>query len=283
MQVWPGIPERYGQWAGSGGAALTGFRHDLGRTSAPGDGAAPTRLPGLPVAVARRWPTSLTTLPIAGVLSVGLLVVGAPLLAVVNAARQGRPVELPILVFLTVGALTVLALAPVVSIAVAAIERWRLRLVDPRPLHRQRCHGPGRALHRCRGLAGGRPHLLARRPRAAGVLAALPDRLLDLTLIASPWLVGDADPVIVVWTTVDTPGRRSRTRSSGVLLLPVLVYLARPARRRSRPRWPGGCSAGPPTGRRCGRSPARGPGWSTRTRPNAAASSATCTTARSPG
>ena len=82
-----------------------------------------------------------TTLPIAGVLSIGLLVVGAPLMAVVNATRQGRPVELPILVFLTVVALTVLALAPVVSIAVAAIERWRLRPGGPASAAPATLHG----------------------------------------------------------------------------------------------------------------------------------------------
>lgn len=36
-----------------------------------------------------------TTVPIAGTLFVGLLVVAAPLLAVINAARQGRPVSFP--------------------------------------------------------------------------------------------------------------------------------------------------------------------------------------------
>ncbi|WP_027661017.1 hypothetical protein [Salinispora fenicalii] len=39
-----------------------------------------------------------STLPIAGTLFVGLLVVAAPLLAVINAVRQGRSVELLLVV-----------------------------------------------------------------------------------------------------------------------------------------------------------------------------------------
>ena len=50
--------------------------------------------------------------------------------------------------------------------------------------------------------------------------------LLDLTLIASPWLVGDADPVIVVWTTVDTARQAIPYAAVGVLGVPALVYLA---------------------------------------------------------
>ncbi|MGK5674328.1 sensor histidine kinase [Micromonospora sp. URMC 106] len=166
----------------------------------------------------------VTTVPVAGVLSVGLLVVGAPLLAAVNAVRQGRQVELPLVLFLTVGALMMLAAAPVVSIAVTAVERQRLGIVDPRPL----------PAHRWRGLAARYTTAAAWRevahafwlgslvPLLYWVFALL--ALLDLTLVASPWLAGDADEVIVVWTTVDTPGEAAPYAVVGVLLVPVLWY-----------------------------------------------------------
>ncbi|MGC4789788.1 histidine kinase [Micromonospora sp. DT178] len=166
----------------------------------------------------------LTTVPVAGVLAVGLLVVGAPLLAAVSAARQDRPVELPLVLFLAVGALAVLASAPVVSIAVTAVERQRLGLVDGRPL----------PAYRWWGLAARYTEAAAWRevahtfwlggvvPLGYAVFTLLV--LLDLTLVASPWLAGDADEVIVVWTTVDTAGEAVPYAVLGVLLLPVLWY-----------------------------------------------------------
>ncbi|MEU1602172.1 sensor histidine kinase [Micromonospora matsumotoense] len=167
-----------------------------------------------------------TTVPIAGLLSIGLLVVGAPLLAVVNAARQGSPVELPIVVFLTVVALLTLVLAPVVSIAVAAVERWRLPLVDPRPLHRQRFAGLAERYTSAGAWREvGHTFLLGGLvPLAYWLLFLI--TLLDLTLIASPWLAGDAHSVIVVWTTVDTARQAIPYAALGVLGVPALVYLA---------------------------------------------------------
>ncbi|MEU6074167.1 sensor histidine kinase [Micromonospora sp. NPDC047074] len=166
----------------------------------------------------------VSTVPVAGVLSVGLLVVGAPLLAAVNAVRQGRPVELPLVLFLAVGALLILASAPVVSIAATAVERQRLNLVDPRPL----------GAYRWRGLAARYTGADAWRevahafwlggivPLGYAVCTLLV--LLDLTLVASPWLTADADEVIVVWTVVDTPREAVPYAVLGVLLLPVLWY-----------------------------------------------------------
>ncbi|MFI5485841.1 MULTISPECIES: sensor histidine kinase [Micromonospora] len=168
----------------------------------------------------------LTTVPIAGALAVGLLVVGAPLLAAVNAVRQGRPVELPLVLFLTVGSLVTLALAPIVSIPVAAVERWRLGVVDERRLP------PGR----WSGLSARYTTAAAWRevayacwlgtvvPIAYWVFALV--ALLDLTLVASPWLAGDADEVIVVWATVDTPSEAVPYAVLGVLAVPALWYAA---------------------------------------------------------
>ncbi|RZU74473.1 signal transduction histidine kinase [Micromonospora kangleipakensis] len=167
----------------------------------------------------------VTTVPIAGVLSIGLLVLGAPLLAAVNAARQhGRPIPLALVLFLAVGSLITLASAPLVSVAVTAIERWRLRLVDARPL----------PVQRWQGVAGRYTTATAWRevahtfwlgsvvPLGYGMFALL--LLLDLTLVASPWLAGDADQVIVVWTTVDTPRQAVPYAILGVLLVPVFWY-----------------------------------------------------------
>ncbi|MDO3703039.1 sensor domain-containing protein [Micromonospora sp. C28SCA-DRY-2] len=166
----------------------------------------------------------LTTVPVAGTLAVGLLVVGAPLLAAGNAVRQGRPVELALVLFLAVGSLVTLALAPVVSIPVAAVERWRLGVVDQRP-------SPAAPWS---GLAARYTSAAAWRevayafwlgsvvPIGYWVFALV--ALLDLTLVASPWLAGEADEVIVVWTTVDTPGEAVPYAILGVLLLPALWY-----------------------------------------------------------
>src|SRR4051812_46613126 len=82
-----------------------------------------------------------TSVPIAGVLSVGLLVIAAPLVAFINATRQGRPVQAALVVFCVLGAVIIVALAPVVSIAGAAVERWRLPMVDPRPVVGPRLSG----------------------------------------------------------------------------------------------------------------------------------------------
>src|SRR5688500_8295807 len=83
-----------------------------------------------------------TTVPIAGMVSLGLLFVGAPLLAAVNSAqRQGRPLDPRLVAFVGVGAFVLLMSAPVVSAAVAVVERWRLGIVDERALPTQRWRG----------------------------------------------------------------------------------------------------------------------------------------------
>ncbi|MFF5177904.1 histidine kinase [Micromonospora sp. NPDC000316] len=176
----------------------------------------------------------ISTVPVAGVLAVGLLVIGAPLLAAVNALRQhGRPPDLPLMLFLAVGSLTLLALAPIVSFPVAVVERWRLGLVDGRPLPAPRWTG---LAARYRSAAGWREvaylfWLGGIAPVAYWVFLLLV--LLDLGLIASPWLAfdstsesGDAAQVIVVWGTVDTAGEAIPYAIVGVLLVPVLWYAA---------------------------------------------------------
>ncbi|MFC0007047.1 sensor histidine kinase [Micromonospora siamensis] len=177
-----------------------------------------------------RWPWRalaylVTTVPIAGVLCVGPLAVAAPLLAAVNGVRRDtNPVSLPLLAFLTLGALLVVAAAPLVSFPVAALERWRLGIVDGRPM-------PAR----------GWPGLAARYTTATGwreaghafllagvvplvhwvVLLAI---LVDLTLVAGPWLADDGNQVVLGWTSVDTPAQAVPYALLGVALLPALWY-----------------------------------------------------------
>ena len=165
-----------------------------------------------------------TSVPIAGVLSVGLLVIAAPLVAFVNATKQGRPVQAALVVFCVVGALFIIALAPIVSIAVAAIERWRLPLVDPRPLAAARWSGLI-----ARYTTAGAWREVAYSFWLGGVIpivywVLLLIGLLDLTLIASPWLAGDVQ-MVMVWTTIDTPAEGVPFALLGVLLVPVLLYL----------------------------------------------------------
>ncbi|WDZ85207.1 sensor histidine kinase [Micromonospora cathayae] len=174
-----------------------------------------------------------TTVPVAAVLTSGLLVVVAPAVAVVNAARQGRPVELPVVVFLTLAGLALLAAAPLVSAPVAAFERWRLGLVDARPLPPARRLIAGDLLA---GLAARYTSAAAWREVAyAGWLGAVVPVaywtflvlvLLDLTLVASPWLVTGSDDMILVWTTVGTPREAVPYAIGAALFVPVLCYLA---------------------------------------------------------
>ncbi|MFC0507800.1 sensor histidine kinase [Micromonospora costi] len=166
-----------------------------------------------------------TTVPIAGVLCLGLLVVGAPLIAAVNAVRQhGRPISLPLALFLAVAALAAVALAPFVSAAVAAVERSRLAVIDPRPL-------PARPWS---GLAARYTTASAWRevaytvwlggvvPLAYWIYTLLV--LIDLMLIAGPWLAHNGDRVVLIWSTADTPGEAVPYAVAAVLLLPVLWY-----------------------------------------------------------
>ncbi|MEU7841979.1 sensor histidine kinase [Micromonospora sp. NPDC049114] len=166
----------------------------------------------------------VSTVPIAGVLSVGLLVIGAPLLAAANALRlHDRPPEIPLMLFLAVGSLTLVALAPIVSFPVAAVERWRLSLVDGRPLPAS--PWPGLAA-RYRTAAGWREvaylfWLGGFVPVAYWVFLVLV--LLDIGMVTSPWLAGDSDPV-VIWRPIESTGQAIPYAVVGVLLLPVLCY-----------------------------------------------------------
>ncbi|MFG1673413.1 histidine kinase [Micromonospora sp. NPDC049282] len=184
----------------------------------------------------RRYPLSawpwralayaVTTLPVAGVLAVAWSVVAAPVLLVASALRRGRPVDVPVLAVLAVVALAALAVAPLASAPVAAVERWRLGLVDDRPLP-----GPLRrgVVARWTSAAAWREVAYAAWlatvvPLGYGTFGLLV--LLDVALVAGPWLTGHGERIVLVWTTVDTPAAAVPYAVAGVLVAPALVYLA---------------------------------------------------------
>ncbi|MEU8083084.1 histidine kinase [Micromonospora sp. NPDC049101] len=169
---------------------------------------------------------AISTVPIAGLLAIGLLIVGAPLLAAANGLLlDGRPPGVALLLFLAVSSLGLLALAPIVSYPVAVIERWRLRLVDNRPLPapswpglvaRYRSAGAWREVVYLFCLGGFVPVVY-------WVFLLLV--LLDLGMITSPWLAGDAEPV-VIWQPIESTGEAIPYAIVAVLLLPVFCYAA---------------------------------------------------------
>ncbi|MEU5784387.1 sensor histidine kinase [Micromonospora lupini] len=166
----------------------------------------------------------VSTVPIAGVLAVGLLVIGAPLLPVVSTLRrQDRPPSIALMLFLITGSIILVALAPLLSFAVGAVERWRVRLVDDRPLPSS--PWPGLAA-RYRSAATWREvaylfWLGGFVPVAYWVFLVLV--LLDVGMVTSPWLAGDNEPV-VIWQPIDSTGEAVPYAIVGVLLLPVLCY-----------------------------------------------------------
>ncbi|RQX19963.1 sensor histidine kinase [Micromonospora ureilytica] len=183
----------------------------------------------------RRWLVSawpwralaylVTTVPIAGFLAVGLLVIGGPMLPVFSTLRRhGRPPSIALMLFLITGSVILVAFAPILSFAVAAVERWRVRLVDNRPLPSS--PWPGLAA-RYRSPATWREvaylfWLGGFTPVAYWVFLILV--LLDLGMISSPWLAGDANQPVVIWQPIDSTGEAVPYAIVGVLLIPVLWY-----------------------------------------------------------
>ena len=167
----------------------------------------------------------VTTVPIAGVLGVGLLIIGGPMLPVFSTLRQhGRPPSIALMLFLITGSIILLALAPLLSFAVAAVERWRVRLVDNRPLPSSPWPG---LVARYRSAATWREvaylfWLGGFTPVAYWVFLVLV--LLDLGMISSPWLAGDANQPVVIWQPIDSTGEAIPYAIVGVLLIPVLWY-----------------------------------------------------------
>lgn len=167
----------------------------------------------------------VTTVPIAGFLAVGLLVIGGPMLPVFSTLRRhGRPPSIALMLFLITGSVILVAFAPILSFAVAAVERWRVRLVDNRPLPPS--PWPGLAA-RYRSPSAWREvaylfWLGGFTPVAYWVFLILV--LLDLGMVTSPWLAGDANEPVVIWQPIDSTGEAVPYAIVGVLLIPVLWY-----------------------------------------------------------
>ncbi|MFG1652415.1 sensor histidine kinase [Micromonospora sp. NPDC049275] len=166
----------------------------------------------------------VSTVPIASVLTVGLLVIGAPLLPVLSTLRrEGRPPSIALMLFLITGSIILVGLAPILSFVVGAVERWRIRLVDNRPLPSS--PWPGLAA-RYRSAATWREvaylfWLGGFVPVAYWVFLVLV--LLDVGMVTSPWLAGNSEPV-VIWRPIESTGEAVPYAIVGVLLLPVLCY-----------------------------------------------------------
>ncbi|MGN9813545.1 histidine kinase [Micromonospora sp. BQ11] len=196
-------------------------------TASPAHLAEALRRPGYLFTV---WPWRalaylITTVPVAGVLSLGLLVLVAPLIASIRTARwDGPPTSAPLVAFLAVAGLTLLGLAPAVSIPVAVVERWRLGLVDDRPVPAPGWRGMAARWTTAVGWReAGYAFWLATVVPIAYWLVLLVV-LLDGSFIASPWVTGTAEDVVVGWTTVDSPRQALPYAVVGVLLVPVLWY-----------------------------------------------------------
>ncbi|WP_089154114.1 sensor histidine kinase [Micromonospora sp. NBS 11-29] len=169
---------------------------------------------------------AVTTLPVAGALAVVSSVLAAPLLLVVGAWRQDRPVDVVAFTVLTAVTLTGLALAPLVGAPVATFERWRLGLVDDRPVCAPDRRGPAA---RWTGGAAWREVAYAAWlgvvvPVAYGTFALLV--LLDLALVAGPWLTGGRERIVLLRATIDSPAEAVPYAVVGVLVAPALLYLA---------------------------------------------------------
>jgi len=123
-------------------------------------------------------------------------------------------------------ALAVVALAPLAGAPVAAVERWRLGLVDDRPVTAPKWRGLVARFTTADGWREGAylAVLGVAVPLAYGMFGLLV--LLDVALVAGPWLAGGEDRIVLIWATVDSPAEAVPYAVAGLLAVPALVYLA---------------------------------------------------------
>jgi len=176
----------------------------------------------------------LTTLPIAAPVAAAMLVVLLPWLAVWGRLDSGIPLTGSLL-FLVISSLVLLAgFGPLVAIPLAAVERARLPLLDPRPVrsaHRPAPPGDPIAWLRLRYteqatwrevLYGVFLGVIV--PAAYAIFALL--AFIDLAMIVSPIFVSGGS---ARWTfgvfTVRTMAQSLPLAAGGLLLAPVLTYL----------------------------------------------------------
>jgi signal transduction histidine kinase len=188
-------------------------------------------------AIARRsflvsaWPWRslgyvLTTVPLAAPLAAALVAAALPWRTAAIALADGRVPTATTVVGLLAGPAVVAVLGPAVAVPLAALERRRLSLVEARPAP------PAHRARRWRRYADPATWrvvayalvLAAVAPLAYGTVALLV--LVDLVLLAGPWLVASGDgPVAVGFTEAATVGQALPYALLGVALLPLLPYL----------------------------------------------------------
>lgn len=176
----------------------------------------------------------LTTMPAAAVLGGALSIVVLPWLAAVNALRHGRLPGGPIVFLMIVAAVLFAVAAPLIAVPLAAFERTRLAIVDPRPIasaHTPAPSDPGGWL-RVRYTEGATWRevlygcfLAIVVPAAYAALALLV--LMDLAFILSPpaaYLLGSVDWQLATFQVTST-AQSVPLAVLGLILLPALGYL----------------------------------------------------------
>lgn len=165
-----------------------------------------------------------TTAVIAAPLTFGLTMLLLPLIVSVRRITHGD-LPSPAIVFLLVVATAMLLVgAPLVAVPVAALERYRLRLVDPRPLRAARRAGDLAGLYRDEATWRAVLYTVLLSVVAPLILfAAFIGLLAEALIISSPFGVG-------TWQfgtyTIDGGSRSIPFALLGVVLLPAWLYLA---------------------------------------------------------
>jgi signal transduction histidine kinase len=178
-----------------------------------------------------QWPWralvyAITSVPVAGVLACGAYgVLGSLYVSVKALVHDGRPLPSHTIVLAVIVGAVIIGLAPLVGAPVAALERARLRIVDTRPLPAPRFAGLAAYYATAAGWRQARYAiwLSVVLPLMYGLLSMLV--AIDVTLITGVWVTRDADNVVMIWSTVDTPAQAAPYSVAGVLLIPVLFYL----------------------------------------------------------
>ncbi|MFI1992853.1 sensor domain-containing protein [Actinoplanes sp. NPDC020271] len=165
-----------------------------------------------------------TTAVVAAPLSLGFAVLLLPLLVSARRILHGDLPSPAIVFLLVVATALMVAGAPLVAVPVAALERRRLRLVDPRPLRPARRPGDLAGLYRDEATWRAVLYTVVLAVLAPPVFfAAFIGLLLQLLVIGSPFGVG-------VWQfgtyTIDGGSRSVPLALAGLVLVPVWLYLA---------------------------------------------------------
>lgn len=174
-----------------------------------------------------------TTAPIAACTGAGFAAVAVPWLGTARRIVEGRPVTAASVVALLILAMFAAALAPLLSIGLAVLERRRLGLVDRRPVASGHWPSHGGAarwlLTRFTEAATWREVAYAAIvgcvvPVAYGSLALLAG--LDVVLALSPWLAWQGDtPISVGAAEITTPVQAIPYAAAAIVFLPALPYL----------------------------------------------------------